>query len=115
LPPTLTFGLTDPATGRLVKFDDCRESDGAMIEAKGHYARVRGSAFLRDEINDDWIDQATRQVKASGGRQIEWYFHEQAAADQAREAFDEFKELQNIKIIVAPYPTGVPHPNPRIK
>ena len=37
LPPTLTFGLTNPETGRIVDYDDCRESDGAMIEAKGHY------------------------------------------------------------------------------
>jgi len=115
LPPTLTFGLTNPETGRIVDYDDCRESDGAMIEAKGHYEGVRQSKFMSDNIDADWIEQATRQVRASGGRQIEWYFHEQAAADHAREVFDEFDELKKIKIIVAPDPNGVPNPNPRIK
>jgi hypothetical protein len=31
----LAVSLSDPATGRRVVFDDCRESDGTMIEAKG--------------------------------------------------------------------------------
>ena len=86
-----------------------------MIEAKGHYEGVRQNRFISDNIDADWIEQATRQVRASGGRQIEWYFHEQAAADHAREVFDEFDELKKIKIIVAPDPNGVPNPNPRIK
>ena len=51
-----------------------------MFEVKGHYEGVRRSQLLRDAIDADWIDQATRQVEASGGRDIEWYFHEQAAA-----------------------------------
>lgn len=50
LPPGLTFGLTDPTTGKLVRYDDCRESDGAMIEAKGHYEDVRQDAFISKKI-----------------------------------------------------------------
>ena len=86
-----------------------------MIEAKGHYAEMMRTEFGLRILKDDWIDQATRQVAASGGRRIEWYFHEQAAADHAREVFDEFEELKKIKIIFAPDPNGVPNPNPRIR
>ena len=48
LPPGLAFSLTDPATGRPVVFDGCRERDGAMFEVKGHYEGVRRSQLLRD-------------------------------------------------------------------
>ncbi|MFZ0508729.1 MAG: hypothetical protein WAM29_11780, partial [Methylocella sp.] len=41
LPAGLTFSLTAPSTGEPVRYDDCRESDGTMIEAKGHYEDVR--------------------------------------------------------------------------
>jgi hypothetical protein len=75
LPAGLAFSLTDPATGKPVSFDDCRESDGAMIEAKGHYEDVRQNRIISDSIDDKWVEQATRQVDASGGRDIEWYFH----------------------------------------
>ncbi len=117
LPPELTFGLHDPVTGELVKFDDCRESDGAMIEAKGHYEEMmrpdwaQGSEILADK----WTKQARRQVEASGERPVEWYFHEEAAAKFAREVFKDSVLSRQIRIIVAPHPAGVPNPNPRIK
>jgi hypothetical protein len=68
LPPTLTFGLPDPATGKLVKFDDCRESDGAMIEAKGHYEEMMRSDWEKgvDILTNKWTEQAKSQVAASG-------------------------------------------------
>jgi hypothetical protein len=97
-----------------VSFDDCRESDGAMIEAKGHYEDVREKDFISDNIDEDWVEQATRQVAASGGREIEWYFHEQAAADAAQDLFEDNDKLDRIKIFVRPYPSGVPKKNPRI-
>jgi hypothetical protein len=114
LPAGLAFSLTDPATGRPVVFDDCRESDGAMIEAKGHYEDVRQDDFISDSIDDKWVKQATRQIDASGGRDIEWYFHEQAAADAASDLFEKDDNLKRIKIYVRPYPGGVPKYNPRI-
>ena len=68
LPPGLAFSLTNPSTGEAVVYDDCRESDGAMIEAKGHYAEMMETKWGRDKLEADWTDQATRQVKASAGR-----------------------------------------------
>ena len=76
---------------------------------------VRQRQFLSDKIDADWTEQATRQVRASGGRQIEWYFHEQAAADHARELFDELtRSFRRIKIIVVPIRQVFLIRNPRI-
>jgi hypothetical protein len=114
LPAGLAFSLTNPATGEPVRYDDCRESDGPMIEAKGHYEVARQNRIISDSIDDKWVEQATRQVDASGGRDIEWYFHEQAAADAASKLFEDDDKLKRIKIFVRPYPGGVPKHNPRI-
>ncbi len=114
LPAGLAFSLTDPATGEPVKYDDCREADGTMIEAKGHYEEARKDDFISDRIDQQWVRQATRQVDASSGRDIEWYFHEQAAAAAATKLFEDDDKLKHIKIFVKPYPGGVPKPNPRI-
>jgi len=115
LPAGLAFSLTDPATGEPVRYDDCRESDGTMIEAKRHYAEVRQKDFISDNIDEDWVEQATRQIDASGGRDIEWYFHEQAAADAAQDLFRQVPDLRRIKIYYLPDPAGIPNPNARIK
>lgn len=115
LPPGLAFSLVNPTTGRPVVFDDCRESDGAMIEAKGHYEDMLSSKWGRDKLAEDWPNQAKRQILASGGRTVEWYFHEQSAADYARDLFEEDVVLKRIIINVEPDPAGVPNPNPRIK
>ncbi|MGO9675188.1 MAG: hypothetical protein ACLPSF_13650 [Methylocella sp.] len=117
LPPELTFGLPDPMTGRLVKFDDCRESDGAMIEAKGHYEVMMRPDWEEgvDILANKWTKQATSQVAASGGREIEWYFHEQAAADLARRIFQRNPNLNRIIVHYQPDPAGIPNPNRRIR
>jgi hypothetical protein len=88
-----------------------------MIEAKGHYEEARNDDFISDCIDQQWVRQATRQIDASGGRDIEWYFHEQAAADAAQDLFKDDDKLKHIKIFVKPYPGypgGVPKHNPRI-
>jgi hypothetical protein len=115
LPAGLAFSLTDPATGNLVNFDDCREWDGAMIEAKGHYEAARQNRRVSDSIDKQWVEQATRQVRASGDRDVEWYFHEQAAADVARDLFSKIDDLRRIRVYYLPDPAGIPNPNPRIK
>ena len=57
----LAFSLTDPATGKPESFDDCRESDGAVIEAKGHYEEeARKDDFISARIDQQWVRQATR-------------------------------------------------------
>ncbi|MGH6793754.1 MAG: hypothetical protein ACREDH_00755, partial [Methylocella sp.] len=86
-----------------VLFDECNESNGTMIEAKGQrFAYLLGYPRIADNLAKEWVDQATRQVQASGGRPIEWYFAEEAAADRARKIFDKDDKLRRIRIFTVP-------------
>jgi hypothetical protein len=88
LPAGLAVSLTDPVTGEPVVFDDCRESDGTMIEAKGPgYAEMLESTFLSGILAKKWTDQAKSQLDASGDRSLEWYFAEEEAAAEAERIF----------------------------
>jgi hypothetical protein len=108
LPSDVAVSLTNPATGRRVRFDNCRESDGTMIDAKGpRLAYLLQYPSIAANLVDEWIDQATRQVDASGGRAIEWYFAEKEAADKAREIFDANDDLKG-RITIFTVPAEVP-------
>lgn len=113
LPPGLTFALLDGATGRWVRCDDCRESDGAMIDAKGNYADMVADKNGRRWLTISWQSQAVRQLRAAGHRRVEWYFHDATAAAFAKMLFA--KNHLAIGIRVLPYPPGVPKPNPGIR
>lgn len=104
LPPGLAVSLPDPTTGKNVVYDDCRERDGAMIEAKGPgYADMLQDSFFRDRILPaQWKDQARRQIAASGGRDIEWFFAEPEAAIAAQKLFSNTSGLEKIKVIYMP-------------
>jgi hypothetical protein len=74
-----------------------------MIEAKGPgYADKLDNAIVGRSIRVEWIGQATRQVQASQGRRIEWYFAEQEAADEARDIFDKNEDLRRIFVFTVP-------------
>ena len=70
LPAGMAVSLENPLTGKNVAFDDCRESDGTMIEAKGPgYAGLVKSGFLAEKIwNEDWSLQADRQLAVAIAR-----------------------------------------------
>jgi hypothetical protein len=86
-----------------VAFDDCRESDGTMIEAKGPaFARLLRYKFGIANLKERWLRQANRQVGAAGSRDIEWYFAEPEAAEMAKEWFGGDARFNKIKIIVVP-------------
>lgn len=104
LAPGLAVSLINPQTGKRVVYDDCRESDGTMIEAKGPgFARMLRSAYFSERVLPARRErQARRQLAASGGREVEWYFAEPEAADSARELFADDNDLRKIKIIVVP-------------
>jgi hypothetical protein len=91
----------NPVTEEPVVFDDCRESDGTMIEAKGpRFAKMLENDIVGRSVRAQWIDQATDQVQATGGRAIEWYFAEEAAAAEAELLFANDRFLMGkIKII----------------
>jgi hypothetical protein len=47
LAPGLAVSLINPVTGKRVVYDDCRESDGTMIEAKGPgFAKMLRSKYF---------------------------------------------------------------------
>lgn len=82
------FQLLNPVTGELVYYDDCQHSTGMMVEAKGPgYAGLLTFDEGRESVADEFLNQSARQLDASGGRLIRWYFAEPAAAEFARELF----------------------------
>ena len=102
LPAGMAVSLENPLTGRNVPFDDCRESDGTMIEAKGPgYVKLLRDSYMSDEILPArWQRQAERQIAAAGSRDVEWFFAEPEPAAKAREWFADNRKLRNIKIFV---------------
>jgi hypothetical protein len=100
LPPGMAVSLINPKTKRRVTYDDCREDDGTMIEAKGYgFANLLQSSYIKRRLKKRWIGQAMRQVLASGGREIEWYFAEESARDYAEKIFSGVQELRRIRVI----------------
>lgn len=106
LPPGMAVSLFNPISGKDVMFDDCRLTDGTMIEAKGDgYLEM----LLKGSNNMPWIGvqekllkQADAQIGAARGRPIEWYFKAQPVADYVRDLFER-RDLP-ITVIYAPQP-----------
>jgi len=103
LPPGLAMNLLNPETGNFVHFDDCRWSDGAMLEAKGPgYSRVLGQGpGSKANLEERFLKQATAQLAAAGPRTVEWHFAESDAANFARALFE--KNGLNISVYHTPY------------
>jgi hypothetical protein len=103
LPTGLAVSLYNPITGEKVTYDECRERDGTMIEAKGPgYGSMLRAEYFRVKFTKEWIKQASREVDASGGRPLEWYFTDREAAEFARKLFDSDKNLQRIQVFHVP-------------
>lgn len=98
--------LMNPLTGKNVVFDDCRESDGTMIEAKGPgFAQQMNYPYFDKSIVPGWEEQARTHVAAAGGRDVAWFFAEPEAADRARKLFENDDELHKIKVFYVPAET----------
>lgn len=99
--------LPNPAQGgNLVVYDDCQRSTGTMIEAKGTgYAKPidEETPGLFGGMTTRMLDQGKRQIEASGGRRVRWYFEEQQAANYVKALFGNAKDGQaQIQIVVLP-------------
>jgi len=102
LPAGLAVSLWNPVSGKFVVFDDCRLSDGTMIDAKGpRYAYLLQYQQPRESLTQEFLDQANRQLQAAGGRQIVWHFAEREAADFVRILF-EANDI-HIKVLYTPW------------
>jgi hypothetical protein len=71
-----------------VYYDDCQQSTGMMVEAKGEYAGVLAFQPGNDSISADWLDQPAAQIAAAGGRPIRWYFAEPETEAFAKKLFE---------------------------
>jgi hypothetical protein len=61
------YQLPNPEkNGNPVYFDDCQQSTGMMVEAKGNYAGVLSFEPSRSENSADWLDQSAAQLAAAG-------------------------------------------------
>jgi hypothetical protein len=104
----LGVALTNPVTGNLVVFDECRRSDGTMIDAKeGYLSMMENTRYPQawQGTLKKMMGDAERQVQAAGDRDIEWYFSEKKVADFMATYFGG-KNIP-IKIIYMPAPPGL--------
>lgn len=100
-PSGYVYYLTNPETNEPVSYDDCHKLTGIMVEIKG-LGSLNLILGLRPVMTYKYLNQARRQVDASGGRPIVWIFAEKGAADFARELFDA-NELKQITIVEVPW------------
>jgi len=106
LPPGMAVRLNNPETGNDVVFDDCRVSDGTMIEVKGPgFASQMRYDHFELGIVPDWEKQASAQVAASRSRGVNWFFAEPDAAERAKELFENDAKLRKIKVFHVPAET----------
>ncbi len=83
------YQLPNPEqNGAPVFYDDCQQSTGMMVEAKGEYAGVLAFQPGNDSIAADWLDQSAAQIAAAGGRAIRWYFAEPDTEAFAKKLFE---------------------------
>jgi hypothetical protein len=88
-----------------VTFDGCRESDGTMLEAKGPGYE---SGLDKDgnwqpwyDGKDELINQAIKQSKAAGSRQVEWHAATPVIKKALTALIDHLK-ITNIHVIYTP-------------
>ena len=84
-----------------VKFDGV--IDGNLVDAKCHYAQFvdksTGNFYNWFNGKQALLDEASRQVAASEGAHIQWYFAEQESLNAVKALFSQDKALQVIELI----------------
>lgn len=99
-PSGFVYYLPHPAGGEQ-SYDDCKKANGILFEIKGE-GIAKLTKDLPSVMASRFIDQATRQLAASGGRPIIWIFAEEEAAVFARKRFDR-TGLQGITVGYVPW------------
>ncbi len=111
-PSGIGFQLPNPeAPGTVVHYDDCRLTTGMMAEAKGPgydgllAASKPGPVPEWTTVIREWWAESGRQVAASDGRPIRWYFADLAVAQFARQLFDSDLDgvRQRIEVVFLPW------------
>ena len=105
LPLGLGIKMTKP-DGDPVYLDDCRQTTGALIEAKGFgysdQLRKGSNSYPWVGNLEKMLKQATAQTEAAQGRPIEWHFAEKDVADYVRPVFA--KRFPGISVVYTPPP-----------
>jgi hypothetical protein len=106
LPPGLAIKVTKP-DGDPVYLDDCRQTTGSLIEAKGKgYADLlHEGGFLWSQTLRKMFKQADDQLKSAQGRPIKWHFAEKEVADYVRPIFA--MRYPGIAMFYTPPPPGL--------
>jgi hypothetical protein len=105
------FQLPNPYDlGKLVHYDDCEHATGTMVEAKGPgYTDLLQNPWTAASVIDEWVGESGRQLDASHGRPIRWYFAEPEAAAFAASLFRAARQgREKIEIVVLPWLKLVP-------
>jgi hypothetical protein len=100
------FQLPNPYDfGKLVYYDDCEHATGTMVEAKGPgYVPLLQNIWTAFSVIDEWVGESGRQLDASHGRPIRWYFAEPEAAAFAASLFHAAGQgREKIEIVVLPW------------
>ena len=88
-----------------VSFDGCRESDGTMLDAKGHYEQffAADGTIWASFLVEEWETQLQAQSNAAAlaGRNVEWHIQELRVAMEISKLA---RPYTNIKIIYDPWP-----------
>jgi hypothetical protein len=105
-PSGYVYYLPNPTeSGKPVSFDDCEKPTGILFEIKGE-GIAKLTSDLPNAVEYQFIDQATRQMAASGGRPVVWIFAEEKAAVLARELFYRTAGLERITVAYIPWNRG---------
>jgi hypothetical protein len=111
-PTGIGFQLPNPKrSDDLVHYDDCRRITGMMAEAKGSgydgLLATSKSPYVPEwtRVIREWWEEAGRQIAASDGRPVRWYFADLASARFARELFDSDTKdgRQRIEVVFLPW------------
>jgi hypothetical protein len=106
-PSGIGFQLPNPENaGKLVYYDDCRLTTGMMADAKGpRYDELLSFDITMTSVIREWWYESGRQIVASDGRPVRWYFAELGAALEARQLFDSDKDgvRQRIEVVFLPW------------
>jgi hypothetical protein len=113
-PSGIGFQLPNPQeSGKLVNYDDCRLTTGMMADAKGPgyegLLSASNSTFVPEwtSVIREWWSESGRQIAASDGRPVRWYFADLAVARFARQLFDsdDSDGRQRIEVVFLPWST----------
>jgi hypothetical protein len=113
-PSGIGFQLPNPKQdGDLVYYDDCRLTTGMMAEFKGPgydgLLTTSKSTIVPEwtSVIQEWWEESGRQIAASNGRPVRWYFADLVAARFARQLFDSNDKdgggRQRIEVVFLPW------------